>query len=462
MNNYNFQFAHAYQGHWCIPVIGNDIPGILCIEKYSIHLDLFCNNTSKVVGKLEFETATGYAYAKDENNKSCYYFTLNELYCTNASWFGNKQSQYKFDVASFTISDVKNVVKDGIRNICIRTKLLDKWVFNYTKSHFYYTIPSSNLESLKMEYTPKRSLVLYKTESMRVYIYFGFGVTTPSYSGYSMTTRSFLNIEFKNAISFDEAFNTSEYFIWLLALLWNNMFYPDFVAFRTKESDFSYKQSNRYSHKYHDGENVTTITDITDFPVKSFSSIINKWINLIDLFNDPLNTFFETKFNGHMSPLSIIKNHISTIDGLSANMQGASNGQVIKGKQKQDLDNILTKIEKKLVELELSKDDYNKLKTAALRDNKKALKERFSCLLQIIDNYVECDLEQDFCEKAINTRNYYTHLKDKNDNMYSKKQFWDLSQCLEKIITAYVLNKIGIESKTAQKTVRKISMKGEK
>ncbi len=459
MNNYSFQFAQAYQGYWCIPILGNDIPGILYIEKYGIHLDLFWNNTSMVVGKLELETATGYAYAKDESNKSCYYFTLNELFCTNASWFGNKQSQYKFDVVSFSISDVKDVVKDSIRNICIRTILLDKWVYDYTKSNFYYNIPSSNQETLKMEYTPKHSLVLCKTESMRVYISFGFGVTTPSYSGYSMTTRSFLNIEFKNVVSFDEAFNTSEHFIWLLTLLWNNMFFPDFVAFKTSESDFTYKQSNRYSRKYHDGENTTTITDITDFPINNFSSIIKKWITMIDLFNDPLSTFFETKYNGHMSSLSVIKNYISTIDGLSMDLQSPLNGQIIKGKQKQKIDNILTKIEKKLVELELCKDDFNKLKSAALRDNKKALKERFSCLLRAIDNYVECDLEQDFSEKVINTRNYYTHLKDKKDLSYSKSQFWDLTQCLDKIITAYILNTIGVESKTAKKIVRKIKMK---
>ena len=45
--------------------------------------------------------------------------------------------------------------------------------------------------------------------------------------------------------------------------------------------------------------------------------------------------------------------------------------------------------------------------------------------------------------------------------MFSKKQFWDLSLCLEKIISSYILKTIGVETQTARKIVRKITMKEE-
>ncbi|MBO4560791.1 MAG: hypothetical protein J5705_02335 [Bacteroidaceae bacterium] len=459
MNNYSFQFGEEYQGYWNIPFIGENIPGTLHIEKHIIHLDLFWNQYSGI-GKAELPTATGYAYTKD--NKTCYHFTLYELFRTHASSFGERQSQFSFEVAHFTISDTKNIIKDNIKSLCIRTRLLDKWVYDYTRNSFNYNIPADNTESMKFEYKPKRSLTLYKTEDMRVNIFFGYGETTPSYSGFSMTTRAFLNVDFKNTISFDKAFCISEYLIWLFALIWNNKFCPDFVAYRTKEYEFINKQSDRYSYKYHDNQSANISTDISDISAEQLSSIIGEWIEFIDNYNDPLNTFFETLFNGHLSPLSVIKNHIFTIDGLSAEFRGKSNGQIKEGKRKKELDDILKKIEAGLDKVEISKDDFNKLKTAALGESNKTLKERFSCLLETIKDYVNLDIEEQFCDKVINTRNHFTHLKGKAEEMYPKTQFWELSQCLEKIISSFILNSIGVEPATARKIVRKITMKDEK
>ena len=461
MRNYNFQFAQAYQGQWNIPSIGEGIPGTLYIEKHVMHLDLFWNKyASARIGK--HKNATGYAYAKDDKNKTGYYFTLNDLFCTYVSSFGDQQSQFKFEVANFTITDNPNLVVNEIKSFCIRTQLMDKWVSNLTQRCFEYDYPFET-NKIKLKYKALKPLTVYKTTDIHVYIYFGHGETYPSFQGYNMTTRAFLNVELKEPVSFDKAFDLSEHTTWLLSLLWNNMFCPDFVEYRTPKdkTQFIYKQSDRYSYKYTDWVSTNVTTELTDFPDNKLSSIIGKWIEFADHEIEPLNTFFETLYNEHMPPLSVIKNFISTIDGLSADLRGETKGQITKGKHKKDIDDILIKVENGLNKIGLNKNEFNKLKTTALRESNKTLKERFSCLLRNIEKYVECDLEQDFCEKAIKTRNYYTHLKDKNEIIYSKKQFWDLSQCLEKIITAFILNKIGVESKTAQIIVRKITMKEE-
>ena len=122
-----------------------------------------------------------------------------------------------------------------------------------------------------------------------------------------MSTRSFLNVEFKEAVSFDEASNMSEYYIWLLSLLWDNTTSPDFVGFRTKGGNFIYKKSERYSYKYHDSENTLIRSYLSDFSPEELTSIIKKWIYLINNHANALSTFFETQFNRHYLQLLQLK-----------------------------------------------------------------------------------------------------------------------------------------------------------
>ena len=94
MNNYGFHFAESYQGYWNIAQIGRKIPGTLYIDKHSIRLELFWNNVTHIDLRV-FSSATGYAYAEQNNKKLCYYFVLKELKILHVSWFGKHQSHYK-------------------------------------------------------------------------------------------------------------------------------------------------------------------------------------------------------------------------------------------------------------------------------------------------------------------------------------------------------------------------------
>ena len=135
MNNYGFHFAESYQGYWNIAQIGRKIPGTLYIEKHSIRLELFWNNiTSSDIRAIS--SVTGYAFTEHENKKSCYYFVLKELQLMSVSWFGKHQSQFKLDVDYLCMSDIPRFTRNGIVNCCIRTQLMDKWVWDYTQNSY--------------------------------------------------------------------------------------------------------------------------------------------------------------------------------------------------------------------------------------------------------------------------------------------------------------------------------------
>lgn len=456
MNNYNFEYAQSYQGYWNIPGIGDSIPGTLYLEKHDIHLDLFWNNNPRI-HIFKYDEAGGYAYDPKSDNNTYRYFLLNDLMCTSASWSTNGQSQYHFEIASFIITDDINFQLDKIDNICIRTKYLDLWLNDYIKKCFNIT-PIKEDGAFSIEYTPKESLTLYESDLFRVYIHFGIGWTGPSYKGFNLTTRCFLNIRLKKNLSFDEAYEMSENYIQLLALLWSNRFSPDFIEFFSGDTAFIYKQSDKYSYKYQEGEINTINTCFTDFADHDFSSIIPRWIELTRKQADTINTLQETFFNTHLSPSTLIKNYITVIDGLTKNDYVKTDGHIQRGKVKDEYDILLKKIKENLDVIGINKNDYNKLENAVLRQPQNSLKTRFQNTLNNLTHYITVDLDSDFCEKAINTRNYITHIRDKSEVIFPKNQYRALSICLEKIITAYILQNIGIKPEITTKIIRKICM----
>ena len=446
MNNYDFYFADSYLGFWDIPNIGDKIPGTLCIEKHSIRLELFWDNHVNVQIR-KIKSAKGYAFVKDKTNRKCYYFILNELYCTYVSWFGFNHSQYVFDIASFIIADTSNIVFDGIRSICIRTRLMDQWVWNYTADSFEYDIPVGN-KTIKMEYTPKPSRILYESDDVRIYLKFGQSMTFPTSKGFKMTTHTFLNIDLYSLPSFDKAYEMAEQFIRFFSILWNNQFIPDFIEFRTENKDFIFKESDKYSYKYQDLETTMLATSISDFSETELSLMIQKWIRMTIEEGNSINTFFETQFNGHMSPSSVIKSYVSVIDGLSKEIEVVSDGCTKEGKKKLWFERLSEKIKG-----DLTKKELNELKMAVLRESHKELKARFSAFYKNLQKYISIKLEPDFCSKVIDTRNLKTHTKGVINKVYPKDNYWEVSICLEELIQAYLLQAIGMPSTVANKIV---------
>lgn len=444
MNNYDFHFAESYQGYWNITQIGRKIPGTLYVEKHSIRLELLCNGkTNKDIRVIS--SATGYAYTEQDNKKMCYYFVLAGLEMMNGSWFGKQQSQYNFDVNNFCMSDMQRLSKNEIINCCIRTKLMDKWVWDYTQSSYSNLWPFKGNDIIELKYKAKPSLTLYESAFAELYLKFSNDVYTPNADGFRMSTHTFLNIEFKRKQKFYDALDLTESVIWLFSLLWNNQFGPDFIEFKTSKAKFIYKQRDQYSYKYRDVNNNVLSSLISDYNVEELSIIIEKWFKLVDRESVSIRTFFETKYNEHMTPSAMIKNYMSVIDGLTREFKVPTSGQS-KGKRLERLGTLLSNIRPRI-----SRTDYNEIKMAILRESPSELKPRFVHLVNILSDFTNVVLPSDFCYRAVDTRNFLTHTKSSGKDVFRKEQYREVAFCLEEIIRAYILYEIGVPRNIANK-----------
>ena len=453
MNNYGFHFAESYQGYWNIAQIGRKIPGTLFIEKHSIRLELFWNNITSIDVRV-ISSVKGYAFAEQENKKSCYFFVLKELHLMSVSWFGKHQSQYKLDVNYFYISDEPKFSTSGIVNCCIRTQLMDKWVWGYTHDSYSDLWPYKENGIIEVKYQAKPSLTLFVSTLFELYLKFSNEAHTPNAYGFSMSTHTFLNLRFKKKQKFYDALDFAESVTWLFSLLWNNQFTPDFIEFRTLKSKFIYKQSDRYRFKYRDVNNTSLRTKISDFNEEELSTIIEKWFHLLNKEIVSLETFFETQYNEHITPSAMLKNHMSVIDGLSREIEVPATGQSNKSKRLEKFETLLNDIRP-----HISANKFNEIKMAILRESPSELKPRFAQLINILSEYTNIALSLDFVLRTVETRNLLTHTRSSGKDVFHKEQYRDVAFCLEDLIRAYILFKIGVPKEIARKILSsKISM----
>lgn len=453
MNNYGFHFAESYQGYWNIAQIGRKIPGTLYIEKHSIRLELFWNKIARSDIRV-ISSATGYAYAEQNNKKVCYYFLLKGLKTIYVSWFGKHQSHYKLDVNQSLISDTPRFSTNGIVNCCIRTQLMDKWVWDYTQDSYSDLWPFKENDIIEIKYKAKPSLLLYESALFELYLKFSNEAHTPNAEGFSMSTHSFLNLRLKKKQKFYDALDFAESVIWIFSLLWNNQFSPDFIEFRTSKAKFVYKQSDRYSYKYRDLNNSTLCTNISDFDKENLSTVIGKWFELLEKEFVSIGTFFETQYNEHMTPSAMLKNYMTVIDGLSREFKVPATGQSSNSNKSKRFEGILQKIKPYLMSKE-----YNEIKMAVLRESPSELKPRFVQLVNNLSEYTNIELSPDFCYRAVETRNLLTHPKASRKVVFLKEQYGDVAFCLEDLVRAFILKKIGVSKEIAEKILpSKITM----
>ena len=381
MNNYGFHFAESYQGYWNIAHIGRKIPGTLYLEKHSIRLELFWNKVTHVDLRV-IPSATGYAYTDIENKKSCYYFVLKGLQLMSVSWFGKHQSQYKLDVDYLYMSDIPRFTRNGIINCCIRTQLMDKWVWDYTQNSYSDLWPFKENDIIEVKYQPKPSLTLFESGLYELYLKFSNEAHSPNADGFRMSTHTFLNLRLKKKQKLYDALDLTESVIWLFSLLWNNQFNPDFIEFRTPKANFIYKQSDRYSYKYRDVNNNSLSTEISDFNEEELSTIFENWFQLVEKKFVSIGTFFETQYDEHITPSAMLKNYMSVIDGLSRGLKVPTTGQSNNSKKQKRLESILNDIKP-----HLRAKEFNEIKMAIFRESPSELKPRFAQLINILSEY---------------------------------------------------------------------------
>lgn len=360
----------------------------------------------------------------------------------SVSWFGKHQSQYKLDVNNICMSDKSRFSTNGIVNCCIRTQLMDKWVWDYTQNSYSDWWPFKENESIEMKYQAKPSLTLFESVLFELYLKFGYEAHTPNAYGFGMSTHTFLNLRLKKKQKFYDALDITESVIWLFSLLWNNQFSPDFIEFRTSKVKFIYKQSDRYSYKYRDVNNSSLRTDISDFDEGKLLAIIEKWSQFAEREIVSIRTFFETQYDEHMTPSAMLKNYMSVIDGLSRELQVPTTGQSNNSKRLEKFEALLSAIRPRIRPKE-----FNEIKMAILRESPSELKPRFAQLIKILSEYTIIALPPDFSDRAVETRNLLTHTKASGKDVFQKEHYRDVALCLEDLLRAYILFKIGVPRK---------------
>lgn len=224
-------------------------------------------------------------------------------------------------------------------------------------------------------------------------------------------------------------------------LLINNCRTPDFQEFRSEDAVFVYNRSPRSSFNYTDVDSLSIQSSLVDFmDNKEFKKdIISNWLALSNEARFAVDTYFETLMDEHIPPSSMIKNFISVIEGFYGdfNFQGINLHNKMNGKIKR-LNELLEKTQ------DLSNQEKQEIFNLATRQSPKQPKILLKEMLKIVSSLTEVEVDKDFYEKAINTRNVITHTNKSANLVFKKSDYMDLSFALENIIAAYLLNKIGV------------------
>ena len=463
MNCYNFVFQKSYTGFWKIEGMDKSIAGTLSLLDNSIEIDLYCEGSDIRTDNIKM--VQGKAF---ENNQK-----EEHLYCFILSGFHLKKKTHFFNGMYHTIIDVESIYiyQEGfntneIYSACFRTLILDNWASTLIKRGYN---DSGTKDHVKLEYASPDKLILYKdpVTEFCIYIYFGL---QQAYNGndVSIRPRCFLNIDFGKTVSIQEAYRLIETTKFFFFLIWNNTFLPIFTEFRTSNGNFILKLSNKYSYQYfEDDTNSTSYTEIEDFDdnyrdsknketakfsTQQLENAFSKWFEMYSNYTDALDTYFDTISNKYIMPSIQIKNFVSTIDALSENCIGEENNDEKEIERRNSIEKTLDKAKRVLSESEM-----NQIRNAIWGKKKKKpkipLETRFKNLLKSISFILPDEINGDFVEKIVNTRNNITHPKEQKSPAFSPEEYDDATYLLTKVIRAYLLNALSFKSETITKII---------
>lgn len=464
MNNFDFTFQDSYTGFWNIEGISEHIAGTLFLHKDSIELDLYYDGTIDVTNR-NIKTIKGQAFTKNAAcNEEMYNFVLWGLDFLKGTYF-RVINHFIFDVKGLYIYQ-NSFCTNEIKSACIRTPLLDRWASKVSKKG-YKENDILRAGYIKVEHSLLGNLTLYRDQktNFNIYIYFGRQSSFQN-NDVSIKLRNFLNIDFGNTIDINEANKQIEIVKYFFFLVWNITFSPTYIEFRTLKGNFILKLSNKYTFDYvWNSGNAGPHTTIDDFgEVKDFSSnetffsqqfesSISKWFELYSNNKDALDTYFDTISNRYITPSMQIKNYISAIYALSENFKDGVYNNKQTDEYQDSFEKIFNRIKDRLNESErkqLKKVMFGKKR----KKQKKSLRDRFLKLLECISELLPNDINKDFVDKIVNTRNNLTHPKEEKIPAFSYNEYDEAAYILTKVIRVYLLKKVDIRSEIINKIVR--------
>ena len=442
MNCYNFEFCPSYSGRWNVFKGKTDeCWGTLSISSNGIKLSVMYKDGENCYDN-KIETIKGYAYSEDsfgKNGEQFKFILINAklLSCTN---YLNELNHNEYDIESLII------YKNGydlinIQSVCMRTYLLDKWCGNIFLDSFDIREYDWNTSHIQIDRKPQDNYELLKNEERNVFIYFGDNYVEKRTS-VEIQNKSFLNVLFNSPLDFINAYNELYKFIYMFYFLWNTPFVPDFLEFRSEKGNFIFKVSNIHSYNYEGiyktKDIFSSISTLPDFNHQQVNDMVVKWLALYEEFGDSIDTYCETISNAHHTPSSQIKSYISVLDGMTKDIIGESRECNPNSKRYKLYNEVIDATGDAL-----GPDLKQQLKNALIYNKGTDLKSRLKELNRELNNLLPQDIDDNFVEKAVNTRNNLTHLKIKVEFAFHFQEYDYLIFSLIKIIRALVLRRIG-------------------
>lgn len=261
--------------------------------------------------------------------------------------------------------------------------------------------------------------------------------------------KTFLNFNFKKRQSFYNAQNIITEYMYLLFLLINREFTPQHIRFFTNDGSYVYminkKESFKFINEYPD---LCSYTELKDFTQSDIHSIFDKWTSFYKAQSDAINTYYETLSNQYLPPSSQIRNYISFIDSVTKSMKG-KNAIIHKESRRYKWAQMILE---KTVSC-LSKSEQKQLEQALLYSKGTQLKPRFEKLIEEVKDLLPNNVNSDFIEKIINTRNVITHPNTNEDYILNNNEYEDAIYKLTQIIRSFLLRRIGVNNSEIKKII---------
>ena len=436
----NFKFQKHYVGFWYLPKKPhNNLSGTLYVEGQRIWIELFSH--SRDISLPEYvEELIGTTYTvNNEGAKIATNIVVKELTFLNYCYLTNGLKYYTFEVLSMYICEGE-LILDKVTSIQLRSSIIDKWASPIMASSFHNEV-FGNLPShhfgiyyiQPLEYTLCRSNNLYS--ALKFYCALGYTEIDRS-----IEQKSFLYISGKGrAYPFEQMLTYASRVQNLFYILTNRIFSADYIYCESGcNNKFIYKINEQKIRRYINNRNPTSSnTTSNDFIHEEIQGIFTNWLKLYEDSGDAINMYFETLINSYLPFSSKIRNYVSVIDALTKHLEGEEEFAHKETKKSKFLEEIFNKYN-------LTPVEKNTLKMWILKEKKKELKPRLRRLFEKIGSYIPSNLDTNFIEKLVNTRNNITHPNTNETYCFLPDEYEMVVIQLSKIIRAYLLDELNI------------------
>ena len=448
MDTFNFDWKPEYRGTWKCPSCGNEIWGTLKIGQSDIILDLICDSCHDIEERY-LESITGRIDSLDANN------VLSVKLC-NLSMVKKKESfdggfnTYKFVAEEIFMSTDTDILNLPVKTVSFCSEHIGLWSKKYTEDHISESFDG---HSVNLQYTQPKPYECYEDDSILVELYYSFGHKTPNHQGYTLKTKFFLTITFKEPS--EDFYNAKAKALQIsnqFSLLVQRPIDVGNIFYITDKGSFIHRNGLRYRNVIN-RETPYTSNNFTRITPDDMNSMVSKWRSYYQKYANSLDTFFEIWKHELLPSEQRFKGYMSVLDGLTSNIPVESNGQTKDSKRVRLINDILLKVSNQ--EFGLSKNEINTLKMAALRESSDSLEMRFCELLNILKGILPDRIDNEYVYKCARTRNKITHPESGyDDDVFKPSQYPKVIRDLETVIFSYMLLFIGMEKDLIKQTLR--------